>query len=92
MLEKGADIEAKDENRGWTPNQGRFLKLFIWLNLFFFTFKKGYKYGHIDVAKHLSETGNDVHALKRGGYYTSLILGALYEKLFILIKQIRIFI
>jgi hypothetical protein len=52
----------------------------------------GYEYGHIDVAKHLSETGNDVHALKRGGYYTSLILGALYEKLFILIKQIRIFI
>jgi hypothetical protein len=29
LLEKGADIEAKDENRGWTPNQGRFLKLFI---------------------------------------------------------------
>ena len=42
----------------------------------------GYEYGHIDVAKHLSETGKNVHALKRGGYYTSLVLGAFYKKFF----------
>jgi hypothetical protein len=29
LLEKGADTEANDENSGWTPNKGRFLKLFI---------------------------------------------------------------